>query len=197
MNPANTAAKKLVSNASRRATTPFSAAFHGRGHLTAWLFAALCAAGTTGLSAVNRVRHEVAFSDLPRYTTLRCDFHMHTVFSDGLVWPTLRVEEAWRDGLDVIAITDHSEYQRFKDDVPPKIGRSYELALQAARGLGLQAPLQVELAPEAITAVEFSRTEQATLGARDITLPCLVTNALTAPAQPVRIELNLPVQVDP
>jgi hypothetical protein len=85
----------------------------------------------------NRTRRELPFPDLPGYVTLRCDFHMHTVFSDGLVWPTLRVEEAWRDGLDVIAITDHNESQRFKDDVPPKFGRSHELALPAARSLGL------------------------------------------------------------
>ena len=25
---------------------------------------------------------------------------MHTVFSDGVVWPSVRVEEAWREGLD-------------------------------------------------------------------------------------------------
>jgi hypothetical protein len=89
------------------------------------------------LGAASRVRHEVAFPDLPGYTTLRCDFHLHTVFSDGVVWPTLRVEEAWRDGLDVISITDHNEYQRFKDDVPPKVGRSDELAGPVAAGLGL------------------------------------------------------------
>ena len=49
--------------------------------------------------------------DIPGYQTLICDFHMHTVFSDGRVWPTVRVDEAWREGLDAIAITDHLEYQ--------------------------------------------------------------------------------------
>lgn len=33
-------------------------------------------------------RHEIAFTDLSGYKTLKCDFHMHTVFSDGRVWPT-------------------------------------------------------------------------------------------------------------
>jgi hypothetical protein len=53
--------------------------------------------------------------DLPGYVTLKCDFHMHTVFSDGNVWPTYRLFEAYRDGLDAIAITDHIEYSPKKD----------------------------------------------------------------------------------
>ena len=43
---------------------------------------------------------------------------MHSVFSDGSVWPDIRVEEAKKDGLDVIAITEHLEYQPWKDDIP-------------------------------------------------------------------------------
>ena len=39
---------------------------------------------------------------------VKCDFHIHTVFSDGDVWPTARVKEAWQDGLDAISITDHT-----------------------------------------------------------------------------------------
>lgn len=56
--------------------------------------------------------------NLPGYVTLKCDFHMHTVFSDGNVWPTYRLYEAFRDGLDAIAITDHLEYNPKKDYVP-------------------------------------------------------------------------------
>jgi hypothetical protein len=62
---------------------------------------------------------------------------MHTVFSDGLVWPTVRVEEAWRQGLDVISITDHVEYQPHKNDLPTQHVRPYELALDAARATDL------------------------------------------------------------
>ena len=47
------------------------------------------------------------FPDIPGYKTLKCDFHMHTVISDGTVIPSYRVIEAWQDGLDVIALTDH------------------------------------------------------------------------------------------
>ena len=45
------------------------------------------------------VRGEIRFPDILGYKTLNCDFHMHTVFSDGSVWPTVRVDEAWREGL--------------------------------------------------------------------------------------------------
>jgi histidinol phosphatase-like PHP family hydrolase len=56
--------------------------------------------------------------DLPGYLTLKCDFHMHSVFSDGNVWPTYRLFEAVRDGLDAFAITDHVEYSPKKDYIP-------------------------------------------------------------------------------
>ncbi|NLE34518.1 MAG: hypothetical protein GX622_05405 [Bacteroidales bacterium] len=55
---------------------------------------------------------------VPGYVTLKCDFHTHTVFSDGNVWPTQRIGEAWRDGLDAISITDHIEYQPRKQYIP-------------------------------------------------------------------------------
>ena len=60
--------------------------------------------GTMSLQAQRRM---LSVPELPGYVTLKCDFHMHTVFSDGNVWPIYRVGEAWRDGLDVISITDH------------------------------------------------------------------------------------------
>lgn len=50
--------------------------------------------------------------DLPEvdgYELLKCDFHLHTVFSDGYVWPTVRVDEAITEGLDAIALTEHIE----------------------------------------------------------------------------------------
>jgi hypothetical protein len=49
-------------------------------------------------------RKDLNFPDILDYTTLKCDLHFHTVFSDGSVRPTVRVEEALRDGLDVISI---------------------------------------------------------------------------------------------
>ncbi len=57
----------------------------------------------------NDIRKEIRIPGFDGYQTLKCDFHIHTVFSDGDVWPTARVEEAWQEGLDAIAITDHIE----------------------------------------------------------------------------------------
>jgi hypothetical protein len=63
------------------------------------------------------VRHELRVPDLPGFKTLKGDFHLHSVFSDGRVWPTVHVQEAWRDGLDVIAFTEHAEYHPNAADV--------------------------------------------------------------------------------
>ena len=63
---------------------------------------------------------------------------MHTVFSDGSVWPNIRVMEANKDGLDVIATTEHLEYQSWISDIPhPDRNRSYELAKGFAGESGL------------------------------------------------------------
>lgn len=76
----------------------------------------------------------ITFPDIPGYKTLKCDFHQHTVFSDGSVWPNIRVQEAIRDGLDAISITDHIEYQPHKSDIPhPDRNRSYQIAMEAGK----------------------------------------------------------------
>jgi len=73
----------------------------------------------------------IEFPDVPGYHTLVCDLHTHTVFSDGSVWPDIRVQEAIRDGLDCLAITDHLEYQPHIADIPhPDRNRSYDLAVR-------------------------------------------------------------------
>jgi len=89
----------------------------------------------TGLFA--QVRQEIRIPDILGYKTLKCDFHMHTVFSDGNVWPTVRVEEAYREGLDAISITDHIEYQPHKQDIPTNHNRPYEIALPLAKERGI------------------------------------------------------------
>ncbi len=78
----------------------------------------------------------VEFPDVPGYLTLSCDFHLHTAFSDGSVWPDIRVREAVYDGLDCIAVTDHLEYLPHQDDIPfPDRNRSYDLAAEFATGV--------------------------------------------------------------
>lgn len=96
------------------------------------LFAACCVLALlvahVGFCQTN-ARTEIAIPDIPGYVTLACDLHMHTVFSDGNVWPPVRVEEAWSEGLDAIAMTDHIEYVPHKDDVKAdNFNRSFELA---------------------------------------------------------------------
>jgi len=83
--------------------------------------------------AFGQSRREINFPDIMGYKTLKCDFHMHTVFSDGSVWPPVRVDEAWREGLDAISITDHIEYQPHKKDVPTNHNRPYHIAFSRAR----------------------------------------------------------------
>jgi hypothetical protein len=82
-------------------------------------------------------RREVKIPDIAGYRTLKCDFHTHTVFSDGRVWPTVQVEEAWLEGLDAIAITDHIEYKPHRQDVRPNNERAYEIARADGNERGL------------------------------------------------------------
>ena len=86
---------------------------------------------------VTRARTPIHIPDLPGHVTLKCDFHIHTVFSDGLVWPSVRAEEAWREGLDAIAITDHLEYQSHKADLSTNHNRSFDIARSAGADLDL------------------------------------------------------------
>ena len=72
---------------------------------------------------------KIFFPDIDGYKTLLTDFHQHTVFSDGSVWPTIRVEEAIKDGLDAISLTEHLEYQPYAKDIPnPDRNRAYNIA---------------------------------------------------------------------
>ena len=66
------------------------------------------------------------------YLLLGSDLHTHTVFSAGMVWPSVRAQEALRESIEIIAITDHLEYQPHKEDIPnPDLNRSYFIARQS------------------------------------------------------------------
>ena len=56
----------------------------------------------------DKVRRIIRMPMVNGLLPLRCDFHNHTVYSDGFVWPAARVKEAWQNGLDAIAMTDHT-----------------------------------------------------------------------------------------
>lgn len=75
--------------------------------------------------------------DIPGYHTLKCDFHMHTIFSDGKVWPTVRVHEALQEGLDVIALSDHIGKQKPNVDVIKNLDRAYDIAAEEAKNTDL------------------------------------------------------------
>ena len=63
------------------------------------------------------------------YYYISSDLHIHTVFSDGVVWPTLRVDEALRDSIDLISLTEHIEYQSHISDIPHENrNRSFQIA---------------------------------------------------------------------
>ena len=64
------------------------------------------------LRATRGGRHEVVLPQVNGYNVYKADLHTHSIFSDGSVAPEYRVKEAWLDGLDVMAVTEHIEYRR-------------------------------------------------------------------------------------
>ena len=84
-----------------------------------------------------QVRGKIDIPDLKGYVTLKCDFHMHSVFSDGTVWPTVRIDEAFSEGLDAISITEHIDYLPNKADVNASHNRSYEVTRLYAEQKGI------------------------------------------------------------
>jgi hypothetical protein len=82
-------------------------------------------------------RYNIRIPDINGYKTLKCDFHVHTVFSDGKVWPDQRVKEAWNEGLDVIAITDHLEYRSNKEILISDHNKSFEIAKKQGDAIGM------------------------------------------------------------
>ncbi len=89
-------------------------------------FAGLCISSVDAQNATGKkVPHSARLSNnvparrteiiLPSVNGFNCykgDFHIHTSFSDGNVTPGARILEAWYDGLDIVAITDHYEGQK-------------------------------------------------------------------------------------
>ncbi len=57
------------------------------------------------------LRQEFVLPEVNGFKVLKADLHSHSIYSDGNVTPEYRVREAWVDGLDVLAITEHVEYR--------------------------------------------------------------------------------------
>ncbi|MFL2697669.1 MAG: Sb-PDE family phosphodiesterase [Gammaproteobacteria bacterium] len=75
--------------------------------------------GTVSSSAKNESSERyIDFPNPKGYEIIVSDLHTHSVFSDGHVWPTIRIEEAVKDGLDLISLTEHLEFQPHRHDIP-------------------------------------------------------------------------------
>ena len=93
---------------------------------------------STSVDSETDQNRQIKFPDIPGFITLIADLHTHTVFSDGSVWPNIRVKEALKDGLDILAVTEHLEYRPHRSDIPfPDRNRSYELSVKYAEGSSL------------------------------------------------------------
>lgn len=96
----------------------------------ATVLAPVLASGHGTVSFPTHTDRAIEFPDTASHRTLIVDLHTHSVFSDGHVWPRIRIEEALRDGLDAIAITEHLEWQPHLEDIPhPDRNRSFEDAV--------------------------------------------------------------------
>ena len=65
-------------------------------------------------SREGRQRVEMVLPQVRGFNIYKADLHNHTIFSDGSVTPEFRIQEAWHDGLDVIAVTEHVEYRPYE-----------------------------------------------------------------------------------
>jgi hypothetical protein len=94
-------------------------------------FLTVCAFAVAGTLSAQEVVSQGFFKAPKGVELIAADLHIHTVFSDGNVWPTIRVDEARREDLDLISLTEHLEYQPHKRDIPnPDRNRAFELALR-------------------------------------------------------------------
>ena len=71
-------------------------------------------------------RREIVLPQVNGYDVYKADLHTHTIFSDGQVMPSLRVQEAWLDGLDIMAVTEHIEYRPRENEFVKYLDRYVE-----------------------------------------------------------------------
>ena len=108
---------------------------------------AVLALALVPVAGAHAQRDTIALPDIPGFVTLKGDFHLHTVFSDGRVWPSFRSYEANRDGLDFIAITNHIDFQGSPNDLPADYNKPHEIATTAAARTKLIVIKGAEISP--------------------------------------------------
>ena len=81
-------------------------------------------------------QNKIVIPDTDKHIILTGDMHMHTIFSDGNVWPTTRVEEASSEGIEVICITDHLDgrHQKLVNQGIANVDRNYSYDVAVKRG---------------------------------------------------------------
>ena len=89
-----------------------------------FLLAAIAIMGISSASAQKKIpetktfihktehRTEIVLPKVNGYNIYKADLHVHSIYSDAHLTPEQRVKEAWLDGLDIMAMTDHIEYRR-------------------------------------------------------------------------------------
>lgn len=97
---------------------------------------------------VSKIKRKMVIPNIPGFLTLKGDFHVHTIFSDGSVSPDFRVTEAGTEGLDIIAITDHIEHRPNKNIQPVDLNIAYNLAKSKAEELNILLVPGAEISKE-------------------------------------------------
>lgn len=62
-------------------------------------------------------RTEIILPQVNGLNVYKADLHTHSIYSDAELTPEERVKEAWFDGLDIFAMTDHVEYRRHEPNM--------------------------------------------------------------------------------
>ena len=84
-------------------------------------------------------RKELILPQVNGYNVYKADLHTHTIYSDGSVLPAYRIKEAWQDGLDILAVTEHIEHRPHEADMVAYLERYTDENYRKAknhRGIG-------------------------------------------------------------
>ena len=108
---------------------------------------------TVNLLPNTRRRIEIILPQVNGLNIYKADLHTHSIYSDAELTPEQRVREAWLDGLDIFAMTDHVEYRRHEPtmlrflkgytDGKAKKAINYNVIRKAATDEGIKADLNI------------------------------------------------------